>query len=842
MSTIIFDETLDDTWVKYDGSGCPVKPYEQVVVRFADGDENTHPHRASYWNWYHAGGDADIVAYKVEDKQPWIEINHNEDYPDLPPDTEVAVADRYGNTWIVMAGEAAWSNMLAYYVRQPSVVGSTWTRLDSAEWPIPVTSLVNVVTKTGVRCERVSAGVFSPANVYAYQMVERIEMPQPDALGWVKWSSFGFNPVRGSQLVQIIYNTGEVSNPMRADYFGWDSVESYRVVDDSNHEDAYAQRVKWVFAEYGVTPIPDDEVTDMGDYVVWNKYDPTCTVVTCDPSHIPGQFRTTRQEAAIFGSDDCNLRAHPRKPVRVEAWVKGPNDEFTRLYYRAGQRSFMHSFSRRHSICLEKRPGRVVQLTEVPRDERMGFAAVLARYMHEYGIIGTPRLIRSLQISEAPSNSKRAEVRGTVMYQEQFKCARELLAELGKMIRNAHLYDAADALHTFTELDGYFGGNKVGHWIDHWNDRCASGDELCRGDCGHIAQEDTLTEVHNGDSVCEDCLERNYIEPEDSSEYWRRSECYQHANGNYYTYEEYDEDEQDDDDYDDDNVGGRIKGYSCNVLNYHDPDRKINPSPYGDMLMGIELEVVPVRGYKRECVISTSGNLCNDYAILKHDGSLDAGGFEIVTAPRSLAEHIERFKAWKPHAKLRSWDPGCCGMHVHISSQAFTKVTLGKFVEFINAERNDGLLIEIAGRSPSNDKNAERYCQRDRVPHLGNPKSALDNKSTDRYFMVNTTTLGESEAERLGVSHADHKNIDTVELRIFRGTLNKARLLAQIEFAHAAVMFCRATSMRELDRKHFVTWLRTAAPLYPHLAKWFGVRQNSLQIAAAPAVRAQCDC
>jgi hypothetical protein len=105
--------------------------------------------------------------------------------------------------------------------------------------------------------------------------------------------------------------------------------------------------------------------------------------------------------------------------------------------------------------------------------------------------------------------------------------------------------------------------------------------------------------------------------------------------------------------------------------------------------------------------------------------------------------------------------------------------------------------------------------------------------------MVNMCNLGSREAKRLGLSMDNSYNgkYNTVELRIFRASLKKERLLAQIEFTHAAVMFCRVASWRDLNGTSFVKWLKTVAGQYPALTKWYGVRNvhTSTPTVIAPA-------
>ena len=333
--------------------------------------------------------------------------------------------------------------------------------------------------------------------------------------------------------------------------------------------------------------------------------------------------------------------------------------------------------------------------------------------------------------------------------------------------------------------------------------------------CGTFTTRSDLHENSDTRPVCEECVDDHFVTDADSGDLRRRDYMYYHEDSDeWHTYQP-PEDESDSD---------YILNYSDNVLRYRKADSTVVSSPVGDFLMGIELEVEAE--YRTESAEYFHSQF-KDYAILKYDGSLnDEEGIEIVTAPRGLAEHIRRFKAFDAGDDVVAWDSGACGMHVHIDSRAFTALTLGKFIEFINAPYNDDLIKNIAGRHPATSHQSAAYCQRETELPLGNPKGVLEGKSGHRYRMVNTTTLGREESKRLQVRFMDAKVLNTVELRIFRATLNKRRLLAQIEFAHAAVMFCRTASMKNLREGAFLSWLRGMAGIYPNLAKWFGVKQQ----------------
>jgi hypothetical protein len=167
-------------------------------------------------------------------------------------------------------------------------------------------------------------------------------------------------------------------------------------------------------------------------------------------------------------------------------------------------------------------------------------------------------------------------------------------------------------------------------------------------------------------------------------------------------------------------------------------------------------------------------------------------------------------------------------MHIHIDSKAFTQMTLGKFIMFINDRNNMEFIRKIAGRHPERDEQARSYAAAEDQEVLVNPSKAVKGKSYERYRMVNLQNLTARESQRLGFGTRFYDgSYNTVELRIFRASLKKERLLAQIEFTHAAVMFCRVASWRELNQSNFLKWLKGAAVgLYPHLSDWYGVRRR----------------
>jgi hypothetical protein len=404
--------------------------------------------------------------------------------------------------------------------------------------------------------------------------------------------------------------------------------------------------------------------------------------------------------------------------------------------------------------------------------------------------------------------------------------ARNAFREFGHLVARAKAGDPSadsDALReAFYDLD-----NRYHDFDTHIGSAYAAIEDFDLGivhcDCGHYESDENTHDVRN-DTWCESCFDDDAVFCEDENEYWPRDDCYySESRDAYYSY---DRDGERDDDEDDDDRSQPIMSYSTNVLDIIGNESGIKSSHFGEFTMGIELEMTSGDNSSYEAAESVRSRLGSAYCIIKSDGSLPSNGFEVVTSPHGLTTHIEKFKAWDIDPAYRAWNTGKCGMHVHIDSRAFTQMTLGKFLMFINSSANVDFIRKIAGRHPSVDDQARSYCAAEHQSILVNPKTAVKGKSGERYRMVNMCNLGSREAMRLGLSMDNSYNgrYNTVELRIFRASLKKERLLAQIEFTHAAVMFCRVASWRDLNGTSFVKWLKTVAGQYPALVKWYGVR------------------
>jgi hypothetical protein len=444
-------------------------------------------------------------------------------------------------------------------------------------------------------------------------------------------------------------------------------------------------------------------------------------------------------------------------------------------------------------------------------------------------------LIHKYYTTKSDTSNAYFQWRGCSVYRTKYRLIRALYSDLGKLVTQAIHDGDTSPVAEFIMTDCNTSGIDQILVFQSVDDNTDLELGIVHCDCGHLEYEDNTHDVgrRGSDTWCDSCFSEDAVYVENRDEYWSRDDAYYHeSDGCYYSYEE---DECDDDDNQDTDA---LMSYSTNVLNYLSKDLTIKSSPHGDFLMGIEFEMETTDGHSvNDAVEDVRAQLGEEYCVCKSDGSLGSYGLEIVTAPRGLAEHIKRFKGWEVQSVYRAWDTKRCGLHVHIDSRAFTQMTLGKFIMLINSENNVDFIRKIAGRHPHTDDQARSYCASERQEVVVNPKKAVKDKSHERYRMVNLQNLGLKESKRLTSTNAYDGKYDTVELRIFRASLSKTRMLAQIEFTHACVCFCRVASWRDLNQTSFVKWLKTVSSQYPNLADWYGVRRRTAKVTAESQCR-----
>jgi len=238
------------------------------------------------------------------------------------------------------------------------------------------------------------------------------------------------------------------------------------------------------------------------------------------------------------------------------------------------------------------------------------------------------------------------------------------------------------------------------------------------------------------------------------------------------------------------------------------------------LFFGLEVEVESSRGRFDESSEYAYQLEALELAYLKHDGSLNYG-FEIVTHPMThdfykneATELFNVIEGLRTNYRVKSWDTQTCGVHIHISRTGFNGgAHMHRFLNLVYS--NPDFYQAIAGRSSdrwakftdvetyNHVKDEFGYWQRG--PKFRSFKEKIDNgRHSDRYSAVNT------------------QNRETLEMRIFRGTVNSGTLKSYLDLAHASVEYTRVMSIQQvregaLSTELFMTYIASNPDLYPEL-------------------------
>ena len=248
----------------------------------------------------------------------------------------------------------------------------------------------------------------------------------------------------------------------------------------------------------------------------------------------------------------------------------------------------------------------------------------------------------------------------------------------------------------------------------------------------------------------------------------------------------------------------------------HDYSYKPVPRFYGgkdenDIFMGVELEVD--NGGENETngqKVLSIANKEYPYVYIKHDGSL-SNGFELVSYPATIQWHMTR-TPWEAILKklksmnYRSHDSRTCGLHVHISRKAFgtdaeeQDMNIMKLLYFV--EKFWSKMVRFSRR---NEDQLQRWARRYGMKNT--PKELLDTaKHSERYYAVNL------------------RNEKTVEIRMYRGTLNYNSFIATLQFTHELVRILRELTVDEVATISWDAFVGRISPQFLDLTKYLNRR------------------
>ena len=300
--------------------------------------------------------------------------------------------------------------------------------------------------------------------------------------------------------------------------------------------------------------------------------------------------------------------------------------------------------------------------------------------------------------------------------------------------------------------------------------------------------------------LCQACFDDNYTTCVECG-------CLLHLDDAYYTRDDYDHEYP--------------RCWSCHEREQddrviHDYYYKPEPIFYGDGLryFGVELEIdgAGEDDCNARAVLSAAHRNGLEYIYCKHDGSLN-DGFEIVTHPMSYAFHMNEMPWGAILDKARrlgyqSHLARTCGLHIHVSREAFgcsesvQDRAIARVLYFF--EKHWEELLKFSRRTQSQlDHWACRYGYKEQ------PRDILEHAKkgchAGRYTCVNL------------------ENHNTIEFRIFRGTLKLNSLLATLQFVNRVCDVAIHFSDDDLKDMSWTTFVSTCTE--PELVQYLKERR-----------------
>lgn len=246
---------------------------------------------------------------------------------------------------------------------------------------------------------------------------------------------------------------------------------------------------------------------------------------------------------------------------------------------------------------------------------------------------------------------------------------------------------------------------------------------------------------------------------------------------------------------------------------------KPEPIFYGDgpRYLGVELEIDGGGEYdsKAQRLLDMANLNGLEFVYIKHDGSLD-DGLEIVTHPMSLQFHQAEMP-WKAvmaeaiRMGYTSHKACTCGLHVHVSRAAFgedreaQEPAIARILYFV--EKHWEELLKFSRRS---QRQLEQWAAR--YGFKNQPQEILDHAkkggSRGRYSCVNL------------------ENYDTIEFRIFRGTLKYNTLIATLQMVDRicdVALYLSDDQLKDMSWTTFVSGIDKDK--YPELIQYLKERR-----------------
>lgn len=309
--------------------------------------------------------------------------------------------------------------------------------------------------------------------------------------------------------------------------------------------------------------------------------------------------------------------------------------------------------------------------------------------------------------------------------------------------------------------------------------------------CDEFFQDSELQRRHGGGRICSSCRDSSY-QYSDRYDAWVHDDCVRNAldeDGERCIIDEDDSEFHWDEELDR-YVHDDYEPPSRSVIkSYHHskPFFSVRRDTWVEQharALGVELEVeghaVDPATAARAIHDHVNGGEFGRHVFFERDGSL-SNGFELISQPMSVPALRETFQFLREPSLvrgLRSHRTSTCGLHVHVTRAGLSNLTIARAVTFVNDSGNDAFIQALARRYNTGFCNIrEKDLETAHLPG-------------DRYEAINLTGR------------------ETIEFRLFRGSLKYEAVIAAIEFCHALLEYCARpeTAAGGLNAQAFIRW------------------------------------
>lgn len=232
------------------------------------------------------------------------------------------------------------------------------------------------------------------------------------------------------------------------------------------------------------------------------------------------------------------------------------------------------------------------------------------------------------------------------------------------------------------------------------------------------------------------------------------------------------------------------------VLPYHRYQPKLsfygktygNKNPY----LGVEVEV-DEGGEEGETVTEIMPIMNKEngkfFIYCSHDGSLN-DGFEIITQPATLKYHLGIMNSYKELFKnlinkgYQSHNTSTCGVHVHFNRDFYKEnetLYITRLLYIVEKFWDDIVIF-----SRRNQRRIDRYSKK------------MDCKADEYIKKWNKSENHDAHYYAINLA-----NENTIEFRMFRGTLNANSFQAILEFVNNCIKIAKNSTTEEIQRMEF---------------------------------------